>query len=142
MHPIGQMTSICNSQVVRPFCCMLYCHGSMWWLHHKAEMACLSLQPGDCVILNAANSTTGQAIIQLCKVLRLRVVAIVRNPDEVGAWLEELGATVVMSDTAPIRVRSCPSTLLQVCGRGVWVTKGSWRQNTITPAILPSHRDN
>lgn len=67
-------------------------------------MACLSLQPGDCVILNAANSTTGQAVIQLCKVLRLRVVAIVRNPDEVGAWLEELGATVVMSDTAPIRV--------------------------------------
>jgi hypothetical protein len=81
------------------------------------------LQAGDCVILNAANSTTGQVVIQLCKILRLRVVAIVRKPEEVGTWLRELGATVVMSDTAPIKVRWIPITsatilwLADKCGR-------------------------
>ena len=56
-----------------------------------------------------------------------------RNPDEVTAWLQELGATVVMSDTAPIRVRSCPGTCVQLYGKGVWVSKGRWRQMTLPP---------
>lgn len=34
-------------------------------------------QPGDCVILNAANSTVGQLVVQLCCLLRLRVVAVI-----------------------------------------------------------------
>lgn len=61
------------------------------------------LKPGDCVVLNAANSAIGQVVIQLCKILRLRVVAIVRQTDEVGPWLRELGASAVISDTAAIK---------------------------------------
>jgi NADPH:quinone reductase-like Zn-dependent oxidoreductase len=34
-------------------------------------------QPGDCVILNAATSSVGQCLVQLCKLLRLRAVAVV-----------------------------------------------------------------
>lgn len=33
------------------------------------------LRPGDAVILNAANSTVGQTLVQLCKLLRLRCAA-------------------------------------------------------------------
>ena len=35
--------------------------------------------PGGCVIRNAANSTVGQALLQLCKLLRLRAVAVARD---------------------------------------------------------------
>lgn len=73
-------------------------------LHSSDNRDRSDAQPGDCVILNAANSTTGQCVIQLCKILRLRVVAIVRNPDDVGDWLRELGASVVISDKAAIKV--------------------------------------
>lgn len=64
------------------------------------------MQPGDCVMLNAANSTVGQAVIQLCATLRLRTVAIVRDVEQTSRWLKDLGATVVLSDSANIRVRS------------------------------------
>ena len=40
------------------------------------------LLPGDAVILNAANSTVGQAMLQIARLLRLRVVAVVRPPPE------------------------------------------------------------
>lgn len=66
---------------------------------------CVLTQPGEAVILNAANSTVGQVVIQLCKILKLRSIAIVRKPDAVAGWLKELGASVVISDTATIKVR-------------------------------------
>jgi mitochondrial enoyl-[acyl-carrier protein] reductase / trans-2-enoyl-CoA reductase len=59
------------------------------------------------VILNAANSTVGQLIIQLCALLQLRCVAVVRdhgNP-KVIEWLKDLGATVVINDEVSIKVR-------------------------------------
>lgn len=34
-------------------------------------------QPGDAVLLNAATSTVGQLVIQLCHLLRLRAIAVV-----------------------------------------------------------------
>jgi len=43
--------------------------------------------------------------LQTLQVLKLRAVAIVRKPDDVAAWLKELGASVVISDTAAIKVQ-------------------------------------
>ena len=57
-----------------------------------------SLKPGDGVILNAANSTVGTCLIQLCRCLKLRPIAVVRDPgskedlDKVVARLKGMGA--------------------------------------------------
>eukprot|EP00879_Flechtneria_rotunda_P012796 GHRR01013360.1.p1 GENE.GHRR01013360.1~~GHRR01013360.1.p1 ORF type:complete len:273 (+),score=134.77 GHRR01013360.1:1434-2252(+) len=37
-----------------------------------------NLKPGDCVILNAPNSTVGRILLQLCKLLKLRAIALLR----------------------------------------------------------------
>jgi trans-2-enoyl-CoA reductase len=42
-----------------------------------------TLQAGDCVLLNGATSTVGQALLQLCKLLKLRAVAVARPPSVV-----------------------------------------------------------
>jgi trans-2-enoyl-CoA reductase len=58
-----------------------------------------SLKPGDGVILNAANSTVGTCIIQLCRCLKLRPIAVVRDPgnkadlDKLVSRLKSLGAS-------------------------------------------------
>ena len=72
------------------------------------------MQPGDCVILNAANSTVGQLIIQLCHLLQLRCVAIVREREQTAGGfiqcadrLKALGATHVLADTGSLKVCSC-----------------------------------
>lgn len=71
------------------------------------------------MILNAANSTVGQLILQLCQLLRLRAVAIVRRREKVKhqklvTWLKNLGATEVIADDEQIRVGSpfhcCPNS--------------------------------
>ena len=38
-----------------------------------------NLKPGDAVVLNAATSTVGQCVVQLCAMLKLRAVAAVRD---------------------------------------------------------------
>lgn len=38
------------------------------------------LKPGDAVLINAPGSTVGQALLQLCRLLKLRAVAVVRWP--------------------------------------------------------------
>jgi hypothetical protein len=59
------------------------------------------LKPGDSVILNAANSTVGTCVIQLCRMLKLRAIAVVRDPGDgddhqkVVARLKALGASEV-----------------------------------------------
>ena len=61
-----------------------------------------SLKPGDSVILNAANSTIGTLIIQLCRMLKLRTIAIIRDGgdfEKTAAWLRSLGATEVSATT-------------------------------------------
>lgn len=69
------------------------------------------VQPGDCVILNAANSTVGQLVMQLCRLLRLRCVAVVRDHGQTEdsfsrtrAWLQGLGASEVIRDAGSIKV--------------------------------------
>ena len=59
------------------------------------------LKPGDSVIMNSANSTVGQCVIQLCRLLKLRIVAVIRKgvyTEKNVAWLKMLGATDVLID--------------------------------------------
>lgn len=73
-----------------------------------------NLKPGDCIILNAANSAVGQLVLQLCNLLRLRAVAVISDRPEfqkTAAWLKTLGAVEVLLDAGSLRVRK---------GRGAW----------------------
>lgn len=63
------------------------------------------------MILNAANSTVGQVVIQLCSVLRLRCIAVVRSSnsgatadEKLVAWLKSLGAMEVVFEDRPLKV--------------------------------------
>lgn len=65
-----------------------------------------NLKPGDSVIMNSANSTVGQCVIQLCRLLKLRVVAVVRRgvfTEKNVAWLKMLGAADVLADDHTLR---------------------------------------
>jgi mitochondrial enoyl-[acyl-carrier protein] reductase / trans-2-enoyl-CoA reductase len=56
--------------------------------------------------LNAANSTVGQLVIQLCRLLRLRAVAVLGDAadfDKTSLWLRAMGAAHVMRDTGSLR---------------------------------------
>ena len=62
------------------------------------------MQAGDCVALNAANSTVGQVIVQLCRVLQLRCIALVRNHGKLATtqkWLQVGGAHLLTLLLAP-----------------------------------------
>eukprot|EP00890_Picochlorum_soloecismus_P003206 jgi/Picsp_1/3887/NSC_01399-R1_trans-2-enoyl- mitochondrial len=65
-----------------------------------------NLKPGDCVLLNAANGTVGQLVIQLCHILRLRCVSIISDAtdfDKTSLWLKALGAIHVVRDEKSIK---------------------------------------
>jgi hypothetical protein len=81
------------------------------------------------VILNAPNSTVGRTLLQLCKLLKLRAVAVLRCKPGSGAaagaaaeaddrfesvaeQLLGLGATLVLRDEGSVKVSMCT----------VWVT--------------------
>lgn len=62
------------------------------------------------MILNAANSTVGQVIIQLCHLLQLRCVAVVRESEPLEGFtqlvdrLKALGASLVIQDSGSLKV--------------------------------------
>ena len=66
-----------------------------------------ALQPGDAVALNAATSAVGQTVIQLCSILKLRVVAVARdlggNFAKTATWLKSLGASAVLKDAGDLK---------------------------------------
>ena len=70
-----------------------------------------SLKPGDSVILNAANSTVGTCVIQLCRMLKLRAVAVVRDRGDAAEFeatssrLKSLGASEVLLDGGSIKAK-------------------------------------
>ena len=60
------------------------------------------------MVLNAATSTVGQAVIQLCTTLQLRTVAVACDHgkfDKTVLWLRSLGATEVLKDQGSIKAR-------------------------------------
>ena len=72
--------------------------------YHLLEDA--SLKPGDCVILNGANGTVGQLVIQLCRLLRLRAVGVISDKsdfEKTSSWLRSLGAVEVLPDSGSLR---------------------------------------
>ena len=69
-----------------------------------------TLKPGDSVILNAANSTIGTVVIQLCRMLKLRAIAVVRAKDDqeleaATKRLKALGAAEVLSDGGSLKAK-------------------------------------
>ena len=64
------------------------------------------LRPGDTVILNGANGSIGQVLVQLCHLLKLRTVAVCRdmdNWDRLAPWLKTLGASEVLRDAGSLK---------------------------------------
>ena len=65
-----------------------------------------TLKPGDAVILNAANSTIGTLIIQLGRLLKLRIVAVISERvdfEKTSQWLKALGASEVLLDKGSVK---------------------------------------
>lgn len=65
-----------------------------------------SLKPGDGVILNAANSTVGQLVVQLGSLLRLRIIAVIGEHvdfEKTSQWLKSLGAAEVLLDKGSLK---------------------------------------
>ena len=62
----------------------------------------VTLQPGDWVIQNAANSAAGRAVIVICRELGLRTVNVVRRA-ELIAELRDEGGDVVLVDHEKLR---------------------------------------
>jgi NADPH:quinone reductase-like Zn-dependent oxidoreductase len=58
----------------------------------------VSLQPGDWVVQNAANSGVGRAVIALARARRLRTINLVRRP-ELVAELKAAGGDIVLVDS-------------------------------------------
>lgn len=65
----------------------------------------VSLQPGDWIVQNAANSGVGRAVIQLAKALGLRTLNVVRRV-ELVAELHALGADVVVTENTDLRTET------------------------------------
>jgi len=71
-----------------------------WGLLHDH----VTLEPGDWVIQNAANSGVGTSLIVLARHLGLRSIAVVRR-DDLAPQLRELGADLVLVDGPDLRER-------------------------------------
>ena len=76
-----------------------------------------NLRPGDAIIQNAADLPVGQAVIQLCKLLKIRTVNLVADDDgfeRTKELLVNLGATHVLRDNAKL------AELLDALGSGLF----------------------
>lgn len=98
-------------------------------------------------MLNAANSTVGQLIIQLCSLLQLRCVAVVREREQTADSfahctdrLKVLGATHVIQDRGSLKVGShaaiYTTALLASCTHSV-AAKGERLQSSPVMSQIP-----
>eukprot|EP00916_Digyalum_oweni_P014991 GHVL01024488.1.p1 GENE.GHVL01024488.1~~GHVL01024488.1.p1 ORF type:complete len:508 (+),score=97.53 GHVL01024488.1:1045-2568(+) len=83
------------------------CCKEIFLSHHLLQKFGDFLKRGDGVAINAASSLVGQMVIQMGKLLGLRVIAIIRRSDasfeRAKAYLLELGATLVFEENEPIK---------------------------------------
>lgn len=73
--------------------------------YYLMETVAADLKAGDALVVNAANGAVGQVVIQLCRLMNIRAIAITRRHDnfsDTKAWLEFLGAYKVFADDEPI----------------------------------------
>ena len=64
-----------------------------------------NVKPGDTIIQNGADLPVGQAVIQLCKLLKIRTISLVADDaafERTKEMLVSLGATMVLRDTANV----------------------------------------
>ncbi|XP_059475815.1 enoyl-[acyl-carrier-protein] reductase, mitochondrial [Neocloeon triangulifer] len=115
----------------------------------------VSLNGGDVVIQNGANSAVGQSVIQMCKALGIKSVNIVRNRPDIDILkqeLENLGADVVLTEeelrttdifksksvAKPVLGLNCVGgknaleVIRQLANKGVLVTYGGMSREPLT----------
>eukprot|EP00922_Rhytidocystis_sp_ex-Travisia-forbesii_P017584 GHVS01026202.1.p1 GENE.GHVS01026202.1~~GHVS01026202.1.p1 ORF type:complete len:833 (-),score=133.99 GHVS01026202.1:274-2772(-) len=76
--------------------------------YHLLQEFAGDLQPGDAILINAANSLVGQTVVQLSKLLGLRAIAIIRRHpqfERVAEHLQDLGANRVYAEDEGVRTR-------------------------------------
>ncbi len=83
--------------------CMLKVNPLTAWL---ALTQYVTLNEGDWIVQNAANSGVGRCVIQLCKAMGVRTINIVRKPDALRDELTALGADVVVGEDDVDMVKS------------------------------------
>ncbi len=83
--------------------CMLKVNPLTAWL---ALTQYVTLNEGDWIVQNAANSGVGRCVIQLCKAMGVRTINIVRKPDVLRDELTALGADVVVGEDDEDMVKS------------------------------------
>ncbi|XP_071807232.1 enoyl-[acyl-carrier-protein] reductase, mitochondrial-like [Asterias amurensis] len=91
VSPLPQDTPVMIGATVRVNACTAY----------RMLADFVELQPGDCVLQNAANSGAGQAVIQIAAARGLQTINIVRDRpdfDKLKSYLESLGATAVVTE--------------------------------------------
>ena len=67
-----------------------------------------SLKPGDLLIQSGADTLTGQAIIQLCRILQIKTINLIaddENFEETADTLNGLGATYVWRNKGSVKLR-------------------------------------
>ena len=80
-------------------------HRELALAYHLMESSAKQLKPGDALIINAANGAVGQTLVQLCRLMNIRAIAVIRRHDnfaDTKAWLEFLGAYKVFADDEAI----------------------------------------
>ncbi|KAJ8602615.1 hypothetical protein CTAYLR_010195 [Chrysophaeum taylorii] len=80
-------------------------HRELCVAYYLMETVAADLKAGDALVINAANGAVGQVVIQLCRLMNLRAIGIVRRHDnfsDTKAWLEYLGAYKIFADDEPI----------------------------------------
>jgi trans-2-enoyl-CoA reductase len=92
------------------------------------------------VLLNAANSTVGQLVIQLCHLLRLRAIAVISSePDfaKTSLALKALGAAEVLLDSGSLKASAHPLQRAVGSTAGRTASKhAGWLQDVLL-ALLP-----
>ncbi|GAX80556.1 hypothetical protein CEUSTIGMA_g7993.t1 [Chlamydomonas eustigma] len=75
-----------------------------------------NLKPGDCIILNSANSTVGQAVLQISKLLKLRAIAVVRDVPGATKQQQQQGA-ISLSNGHSAGAVNVPTSVLSQNGQ-------------------------